>query len=66
MSDSSVNSIQWFRHSAPYIHAHGGKTFVVMVPGDCIDRPNLGNIISDMALLSSLGIKLIVVHLDNF
>lgn len=62
MQETSPQDIQWFRHSAPYIHAHRGKTFVLMLPGDCISQPNLGNIIADIALLDSLGIKLVIVH----
>ncbi len=62
MPETSPQDIQWFRHSAPYIHAHRGKTFVLMLPGDCISRPNLGNIIADIALLDSLGIRLVIVH----
>ena len=33
-----------------------------MLPGDCIDQPNFTNIISDLALLHSLGVRLVVVH----
>ena len=33
-----------------------------MLPGDCISRPSLGNIIADIALLDSLGIRLVIVH----
>lgn len=62
MPETCPQDIQWFRHSAPYINAHRGKTFVLMLPGDCIDRPNLGTIIADIALMVSLGIKLVVVH----
>ena len=62
MPDTRSEDIQWFRHSAPYINAHRGKTFVVMLPGDCINQPNLGNIIADIALLNSLGVKLVIVH----
>lgn len=33
-----------------------------MLPGDCIEQPNFTNIISDLALLQSLGVRLVVVH----
>ena len=33
-----------------------------MLPGDCIDRPPLANIISDLVLMSSLGVRLVIVH----
>lgn len=54
--------IDWFRQSSPYIHSHRGKTFVVMLPGDCIGENTTANIISDLVLLHGLGVKLIVVH----
>lgn len=56
------NYVNWFRHSCPYINAHRGKTFVIMLPGDCVEQSNFGNIVSDIALLNSLGVKLVVVH----
>ena len=56
------NYVEWFRHSSPYINSHRDKVFVVMLPGDCIDQRNFTNIISDLALLQSLGVKLVVVH----
>lgn len=33
-----------------------------MIPGDCIGQPNFDNIICDISLLHSLGIRLVVVH----
>jgi len=54
--------LKWFRHVSPYIHSHRGKTFVVMIPGDCFAQPNFSNIVSDITTLHSLGVHLIVVH----
>jgi len=54
--------LQWFRHVAPYIHAHRGKTFVIMIPGDCLAQQNFVNIVSDIAILHALGVRLVVVH----
>ncbi len=54
--------VTWFRHSSPYINAHRGKTFVVMLPGDSIETEDFHNIVSDLTLLNSLGIRLVVVH----
>lgn len=62
MKEQSQQYVDWFRHSAPYINSHRGRTFVVMVPGDCISKPNFTNIISDLALLPSLGVRVVVVH----
>jgi len=61
MADST-KYVDWFRQSSPYIHAHQGKTFVVMLPGDCLGEPTTANIISDLVLLQSLGVRLVVVH----
>jgi len=58
----SQNYIQWFRQSSPYINTHRGKTFVLMLPGAALLDHNFSNIIGDIALLNSLGIKLILVH----
>ncbi len=61
MTDSQ-QYIDWFRQASPYIHSHRGKTFVVMLPGDCLDDQSASNIICDLVLLHSLGVKLVVVH----
>ncbi|HWV15027.1 MAG TPA: amino-acid N-acetyltransferase [Cellvibrio sp.] len=54
--------VKWFRHSSPYINKHRGKTFVLMLPGEGIMHPNFANIIHDITLLSSLGVRLVLVH----
>jgi amino-acid N-acetyltransferase len=54
--------VNWFRHSSPYINAHRGKTFVLMLPGEAIAHSNCANIIHDIALLNSLGVRLVLVH----
>jgi len=53
--------IDWFRHSSPYINAHRGKTFVLMLGGEALADPNLTHIVHDVALLSSLGVRLVIV-----
>ena len=62
MTNAPDDYVRWFRHSSPYINAHRDKTFVIMLPGNCIEQANLSNIISDITLLNSLGIRLVVVH----
>ncbi|MDO4430941.1 MAG: amino-acid N-acetyltransferase [Lonepinella koalarum] len=57
----STELVHWFRQSTPYVNMHRGKTFVIMLDGDTIASPNFINIISDISLLHSLGIKLIIV-----
>lgn len=54
--------VNWLRHSSPYINAHRDCTFVVMLPGDGVDHPNFGNIVHDLVLLHSLGVRLVLVH----
>ncbi len=54
--------VQWFRHSSPYINAHRGKTFVLMLEGDAIADDNFAHIVQDIALLNSLGVRLVIVH----
>ncbi|MGQ0287184.1 amino-acid N-acetyltransferase [Pasteurellaceae bacterium 22721_9_1] len=57
----STELVHWFRQSTPYVNMHRGKTFVIMLDGDTIASPNFINIINDIRLLHSLGIKLIIV-----
>ncbi|MEQ5835693.1 amino-acid N-acetyltransferase [Marinobacter sp. NFXS9] len=49
-----------FRHSSPYINAHRGRTVVLTLGGEALAHENLINIIHDITLLSSLGVKLVV------
>ena len=56
------NYVHWFRNSAPYINAHRNKTFVIMFDGEAVQHDNFQHIIHDIALLHSLGIRLILVH----
>ncbi|MDN4503926.1 amino-acid N-acetyltransferase [Alteromonadaceae bacterium BrNp21-10] len=60
--NGSKDYVKWFRNAAPYINAHRGKTFVLMFGGEAVEDPNFANIIHDIALLNSLGVKLVLVH----
>lgn len=57
---SNHDWLYWFRHSAPYINAHRGRVVVVTLGGDALAHPNLTTIIHDIALLASLGVRLVV------
>ncbi|MBV1906712.1 MAG: amino-acid N-acetyltransferase [Pseudomonadales bacterium] len=59
---SSTQYARWFRDSTPYISAYRDKTFVVMLGGDALAHTNYINILHDLALLTVLGVRLIVVH----
>ncbi len=54
--------VDWFRHCAPYIHAHRGRTFVIAFGGEAVEDPEFSRLVHDLALLSSLGVRLVVVH----
>nr|WP_218165853.1 amino-acid N-acetyltransferase [Serratia proteamaculans] len=62
VKERSTELVQGFRHSVPYINAHRGKTFVVMLGGEAIEHENFANIVNDVGLLHSLGIRLVVVY----
>ena len=53
--------IEWFRASTTYINAHRGQVFVVLLSGEALLDSNLPNIIHDLNLLHSLGVKLVLV-----
>jgi amino-acid N-acetyltransferase len=54
--------IDSFRHSAPYIHAHRGRTFVLVFGGEAVADGQFPELVQDIALLHSLGIQLVLVH----
>ncbi|MDX5627976.1 MULTISPECIES: amino-acid N-acetyltransferase [unclassified Brenneria] len=62
MKERSTELVEGFRHTVPYINTHRGKTFVIMLGGEAIEHENFTNIINDIGLLHSLGIKLVVVY----
>ena len=54
--------VPWFRSVAPYIHMHRGKTFVVAVAGEAIAAGKLPSLAQDLALIQSMGVKIVLVH----
>ncbi len=54
--------VPWFRSVAPYIHMHRGKTFVVGIAGEAIAAGKLPNLAQDLALIQSMGVKVVLVH----
>lgn len=59
---TSVAFLNILRGSAPYIHAHHGATFVIAFGGESAARADFKQLIYDVALLHSLGVKLVLVH----
>ena len=62
MTDLHNQYVNWFRQSSPYINAHRGKTFVIMMGGETLAHHQFQHIIHDIALLNSLGVRLVLVH----
>jgi amino-acid N-acetyltransferase len=60
--DRQKHFIEDFRQSAPYIHAHRGRTFVLAFGGEAIADARFSGLVHDIALLHGLGIRLVLVH----
>lgn len=54
--------VSWFRSVTPYIHMHRGETFVVGICGEAIADGRLNSIVHDLALIQSMGVKIIIVY----
>ncbi len=54
--------VDGFRQSAPYINAFRSRTFVIVFSGEMVADEQLANLTHDIALLNSLGIRLVLVH----
>ncbi|WP_419602946.1 amino-acid N-acetyltransferase, partial [Thiolapillus sp.] len=46
----------------PYIHAHRGSTVVLAFGGEAVQEKEFSHLIHDIALLHSLGLRLVLVH----
>lgn len=53
--------IDWFRLAAPYVNDLRGRTLVIAIPGEGLAHENFRNLVHDLALLSSLGTRLVLV-----
>ncbi|MEN9385207.1 MAG: hypothetical protein RI959_1154 [Pseudomonadota bacterium] len=54
--------VPWFRSVAPYIHKFRNQTFVVGIPGEAIAAGKLPNLAQDLALIQSMGVRIVLVH----
>ncbi|ERS81777.1 amino-acid N-acetyltransferase [Halomonas sp. PBN3] len=59
--DTRFPFVDWFRNSSPYINAHRGRTFVILIEGEAMARGRGEQLIQDLALLHTLGVRLVVV-----
>ena len=54
--------VSWFRSVAPYIHAFGGRTFVIAFGGEVVNEKQFIALSHDLNLLASLEVRLVLVH----
>lgn len=53
--------VEMLRNSASYISMHRGSIMVLHLPGDLIDTPAFEKTLDDIALMSLLGVKIVLV-----
>lgn len=61
-SPAETDFVRWFRNSSPYINAFRGKVFVIAFGGEMLTDEQFAPLVHDLALLNSLGVKLVLVH----
>ena len=54
--------VPWFRAVAPYIHKFRHQTFVVGITGEAIAAGKLPSLVQDLALIQSMGVRIVLVH----
>ena len=54
--------VPWFRSVAPYIHKFRHQTFVVGIAGEAIAAGKLQSMAQDLAMIQSMGVKIVLVH----
>jgi amino-acid N-acetyltransferase len=54
--------VPWFRSVAPYIHKFRNQTFVVGIAGEAIAAGKLHYLAQDLAMIQSMGVKVVLVH----
>ena len=61
-ASKQADFVQWFRAAAPYVHAFGGRTFVIAFGGEVVMDGSFVELTHDINLLASLGVRLVLVH----
>ena len=61
-NNKNIEFVHSFRNSAGYINAFRGRTFVIAFGGEMLADEQFAPLVHDIALLNSLGIKLVLVH----
>jgi len=62
MHNNITDFVHWFRAATPYINAFRGKTFVIAFGGEVVSEGQFVGLAHDINLLSSLGVRLVLVH----
>jgi len=60
--NSTRDFIHWFRSTSPYVNAHRGRTFILVFSGAAVQSKDFDTLTHDIAILNSLGIRLVLVH----
>jgi len=58
----SQDFVNWFRSAAPYIHAFGGRTFVIAFGGEVVSEGDFVRLAHDINLLNALDVRVVLVH----
>ena len=58
----NANFVTWFRSVAPYVNGFRSKTFVVAFGGEVVADGKFVELVHDLNLLASLGVRLVLVH----
>lgn len=54
--------VKHIRNAAPYLWRHRGQTFVLVIRGAAVLAPNFAQLARDIALLHTLGTRIVLVH----
>ena len=54
--------VNWFRAAAPYLHAFGGRTFVIAFGGEVLSEGEFYELAHDVNLLNALDVRVVLVH----
>jgi amino-acid N-acetyltransferase len=58
----STDFLTWFRSVAPYVNAFRSKIFVIAFGGEVVADGKFVELVHDLNLLASLGVRLVLVH----
>lgn len=61
MQIDSAQFVDWFRSASPYIRVHRDKTFIIQFDAAAVSEGTFTNLVHDLALLNSLGIRMVLV-----